>query len=363
MNAVAFNIPRNTVHCCIKMNIRGDKTNIQVVNTIQDIDKTEWESLVGTDQIGMSYPWFQTVEESGMLDMSYVLVKEGGNLVAAAVCYPNTEVLYSFSVSLLEVRSPFGVSPAFFFKSPASIEYLFTGLRQVQIHTDTQGLFLLHLNPDELTQIQSHINELPKMRVFDNTYIDLDFETFEDYLQSLSSRTRRSIRNTLNKADKWDIRTVFTNEFSTWKDVTCRLQKYVCEKHDNFRSYLTGKFYDALEKNLKDRAELAIFFKDDIPLAFGLALSSPESTQYKFVGIDPEYKEYQAYFLIYYQGIKRAIEHQKSRIYFGPTTYSFKEKIGCQREEHIGLISLRNPLLHLVLKMYLKFCWWRGIKF
>ncbi|MGD2248396.1 MAG: GNAT family N-acetyltransferase [Candidatus Methanofastidiosia archaeon] len=336
---------------------------MEITDTICDVDKNEWENLTGSTYMERSYLWFKTVEESGMRDMSYVLVREGGNLVAAAVCFPYVEKIYNIQMPFLEVRSPLGTSLTWYSQTPEHTDALMKGLDSIHKKTQTKGTFILDLKEDEFTKIHSHMNELPKMRLSDNTYLNLEFDTFEDYLQSLSSRTRRSIRNTLNKADRWNITTVFTHEFSKWKDVTRKLQKYICEEHDGDRFYLTGKFYDALEKNLKDRAELAIFFKDDIPLAFGLALNSPEFTQYKFVGIDPEYKEYQAYFLIYYEGIKRAIEHQKSRIYFGPSSYDFKDKIGCIREEHFGIVQLRNPVLHLVLKMYLKFCWWRGIRF
>jgi predicted N-acyltransferase len=343
--------------------LKGDQTSIEIKKTICDVDKNEWENLTGSTYIERSYLWFKTVEESEMRDLSYVLVKEGGDLVAAAVCFPHTEKIYGLQMPFLEVHSPLGTSLTFYSQTPEHTDALMRGLDSIHKKIQTKGTLILDLKQDELTQIQSHINELPKMRVFDNTYIDLDFETFEDYLQSLSSRTRRSIRNTLNKADRWDINPVFTSEFSKWKEVTCRLQKYVCEEHGGDRFYLAGKFYDALEKNLKDVAELAIFFKDDIPLAFGLALNSPKLTQYKFVGIDPEYQKYQAYFLIYYEGIKRAIEHGKARIYFGPSSYDFKERIGCSLEEHFGIAQLKNPVLHFVLEMYLKFCWWRGIRF
>jgi predicted N-acyltransferase len=326
-----------------------------VVKTIQDIQKAEWESLVDTDLTGISHAWFKTVEESGMRDMSYVLVKEDGNLVAAAVCYPYTEALYSVRVPFLEVRSPFGVSPAFFFKSPAFIEYLMRGLRQVQMYTDTQGLLLLELKKDEFTTIRKKAKHMVEFPLHDETYLDLDFNDFDEYLQSLGSSDRRSIRKTLNRAEKrWNITTVFTHEFSRWKHVAHNLLGYMCEEHDSHRMHLTGKFYDALEKNLKDRAELIICFKENIPLACGLVLNSATTAQHKFVGIDPEYRKYQAYFLLYYEGIKRAIEKNQEKICFGPTTYSFKEKIGCRREKVFGLVRINNPVLHLLLKSYIK---------
>ena len=93
-------------------------------------------------------------------------------------------------------------------------------------------------------------------------------------------------------------------------------------------------FYEELQANFKTGAELVFFFKEQIPLAFALSLNTPRMVQYKFVGIDPVYREYEAYFLIYYLGIRKAIERKQKKIYFGPSTYEFKEKIGCKRESH-----------------------------
>ncbi|MBU7027331.1 MAG: GNAT family N-acetyltransferase [Theionarchaea archaeon] len=134
-----------------------------------------------------------------------------------------------------------------------------------------------------------------------------------------------------------------------------RLQGYLCEKHKDYEWYLTDTFYESLEKNFKDKAELLMFFKDDIPLASILALNLPDVAHYRFAGADPHYKQYQGYFLIYYQGIKRALEKKQKKIYFGLTTYDFKEKIGCKRKPLFELVKMENPLLNTALRLYAAF--------
>ncbi|MGD2248405.1 MAG: GNAT family N-acetyltransferase [Candidatus Methanofastidiosia archaeon] len=327
----------------------------EVTDTVHDIDEIEWEHLVGTTYLERSHAWLKTVEESGMRTMSYVLVREGGNLVAAAICFPYAEQLYSMSLPLLQVQCPLGTSLAFFSDNCEHSHALLHELQCIQNQKNTLGISIFDLRKNELTKIQSHIEGFSSVSQNDNTYITLDFNNFDDYLQSLGSSDRRSIRKTLNRAEKrWNITTVFTNEFSRWKDVTCRLQKYICEEHKNYRWYLSKKFYDALEKNLKDKAELMLCFKDDIPLAFGLVLNTPEVSLHKFIGVDPEYREYQAYFLLYYQGIKRALEKGQNRIYFGGTSYRFKEKIGCKREEILGLFKLKNPVFNAIVTSFIR---------
>jgi predicted N-acyltransferase len=327
----------------------------EVTDTVHDIDKIEWENLVGTTYLERSHAWLKTVEESGMRDMYYILIREGGDLVAAAVCFPYAEQLYSMKLPLLQVQNPLGTSLAFYSDNRKYSHKLIQELQHIQNQENTLGISIFDLRKNEFTKIQSHIEGFSSVSKNDNTYIILDFNNFDDYLQSLRSSDRRSIRKTLHRSEKrWNITTVFTHEFSKWKEVTCRLQKYICEEHKYFRWYLSKEFYDALEKNLKDKAELMLCFKDDIPLAFGLVLNTTEVALHKFIGVDPEYREYQAYFLLYYQGIKRAIEKGQNRIYFGGTSYSFKEKIGCQREEILGLFKLKNPVFHAIVTSFIK---------
>ena len=331
-----------------------------ITDTIRDIDETEWESLVG-DSIEQSHGWFRAIEDAHMRDMQYVFVKDEP-LKAAACCYRYPEELY-IKIPLLEVRSPLSNSAGFFSKDPEYIDVLVKGLHALEKREKTKGLSFLEMKKKDLDLIKPHLKGFTEFPVRDDTYLDVDFADFDDYLASLDSTARRSIRKTLNRAaNRWKIKTVFTNEFSTWKTVCNRLRENLCQEHNNYRQYLTEEFYDALGKNLKDAAELIMCFKDDIPLVCGLILNSPTVAQHKFAGINPQYREYQAYFLVYYEGIKKAIERKQKRIYFGPTTYEFKEKIGCKREKVFGLAKMKNPILHLALTSYLTTVKLRGKK-
>jgi predicted N-acyltransferase len=332
-----------------------------ITNTIRDVDETEWKALVGDDIIEQSHGWFKTIEDSHMRDMQYVFVKDE-TLKAAACCYVYPEELY-ITIPLLEVRSPLANSAGFFSKDPYYTDMLVKGLTTIQEKEKARGLSFLEMKKKDLDSIKPHLKGFIEFPVREDTYLDLDFADFDDYLASLDSTSRRSIRKTLNRASKrWKINTVFTNEFSQWKTIASQLRENLCEEHNNYRQYLPEEFYEALGKNLKDNAELIMCFKDKIPLVCGLILNSPTVTQHKFAGINPQYREYQAYFLVYYEGIKKAIERKQKRIYFGPTTYEFKEKIGCKRENVFGLAKLTNPLLHLALASYITTVKLRGKK-
>ena len=327
---------------------------MEIHHTIRDISEKEWQSLVGTEYIERSYDWYKTVEDSEMVTMHYVLIREGNTLAAAACCFPYAEKKY-IKMPVLEVRAPLGTSAAFFYRTPQHIPFLVQGLKEVQKTENLKGILILELKKEEFMPLKNEMKKFAHFPIREDTYFDISFRSFDEYLRSLKKNpSRKSVRNTLNKAKKWGIEVVSTTEFSQWAHTARRLQGYTCRQYQDERIYLTEKFYEACEKNFKEQAELLLWFKDDIPLVSVLCFNTSTISLCKYVGIDPEYKQYQAYFLLYYEAIKRAIERGQKRIYFGPSTYEYKEKIGCRREELFGFAQLENPVMDTALKCYVK---------
>jgi predicted N-acyltransferase len=327
---------------------------IHLSRTIQDIAPEKWTELTGTKNVDQSYQWFRAVEDSRIRDMYYLFLKERDHLKAAVCCFPQYEKMYAVSMPFLEIRCPLGISNAFFSRTSKETELLMKEMEILRSETNTRGLLILDLKEEEHSFLNSQLNGFSTFQLYENTYIDLHFSDFDDYLQSLPAKARRSVRLTLNRSQRRGITSLYTTEFSRWKEVAHRLQGYICEEHHNFRWHLPLTFYEGLQAHAKTGIKLVFFFKDDVPLAFALSLNTPQMTQYKFVGVDPRYRTYEAYFLIYYQGIKKAIEEKQERIYFGPSTYEFKEKIGCQREPLYGLVKAQNTWVNLLLRSTLK---------
>jgi predicted N-acyltransferase len=335
---------------------------IEITDTIRNVDESEWEHLVETGCIEQSYNWYKTVEDSDMRNMHYVLIREKEELKAAACCFSFEKTQYHVIMRFLYVQSPLTKAKAFFSKTGEQADILMKGLMQIQKKEGTKGFLILNIKKEEYCSVKNQLKGFAGFPINEDMYIDLNFSDFDDYLSFLGAKARRSVRSTLNRGRRTNIRMVCTKEISKWKEVLCRLNRYTCEHHNDYRGFLTDQFYEALEKNLKEEAELLMCFKDDIPLAFGISLNSPAVCRYNFGGTDPRYREYHAYFLIYYEGIRKAIEKGQKRIYFGPTTYAFKEKIGCSKEEHFGFIKMKNPFLDLMMKSYITGCRIKGRK-
>ncbi len=331
------------------------EAEIETTDTIKSVDEREWEELTGADYVERAYKWYKTVEDSGITKMHYLFLRENERLQAAACSFLFRERLQTppIETTILEVGTPLGGSRAFFSSTPDHTRVLIKGLEEIRKKEKAKGLSILCFKKEEYDAISPQLEGFTRFPIQGSTYLDLNFADFDDYLDSLDAEARRSIRKTLNRAKKrWKIKSVVTSDLLPWRGTACRLQKYMCEQHKDDQWLLTEKFYDALEKNLKERTELTLFFKDDVPIVFGLSFNSPEISQHKFAGVDPKYRQYQAYFLLYYEGIKKAIERKQKRIYFGSTTYAFKEKIGCKIEPSFGFMRMKNPAFNLVFKSY-----------
>ncbi|MGD2250641.1 MAG: GNAT family N-acetyltransferase [Candidatus Methanofastidiosia archaeon] len=339
-----------------RANIKS-KTNpkMEILNTISDIGKHQWNTLVHAQTPEASYEWYKAVEESKMKDLYYVTLWEKGDLVAACCCFTYLGEEIFLKIPFLACWSPLSSILGFFSPSTEHISRLLQGLHTIQDKLHLRGTLIANFEQEDYQRHNLYMKEYNPLSLASTTYLDLPYADFDEYLNSLPSSHRRSIRKTLNRAEKrWQIKHVLTNNLSQWKHVAHRLQGLTCAEHNDFTNYLSKKFYESLQKTMKDKVELSIFLKDSIPLASGLCLNNETVAVHKYAGVDPEYRQYQAYFLLYYEGIRKAIERNQSRICFGTTTYQFKKKIGCEVAPLYSFGKMANPLLNVMLNMYLR---------
>jgi predicted N-acyltransferase len=334
------------------------KPKMEILNTISDIGKHQWNTLVNTRTPEGSYEWYKAVEESKMEDLYYVTLWEKGDLVAACCCFTFVREELLLKIPLLVCWSPLSSILGFFSPSKEYTPYLLQGLEKIRNILHLPGTLIANLEPDDYKRHTPCMKGFTPFYLASTAYLDLPYTDFDDYLNSLRSSDRRSIRKTLNRAEKrWQIQHVLTNDLSKWKHVAYRLQGLTCAEHNDFKNYISKEFYESLQKTMKDKVELSIFLKDSIPLASGLCLNNEKVAVHKYAGVDPEYRQYQAYFLLYYEGIRKAIERNQSRIYFGTTTYQFKKKIGCDITPMHCFGKMANPLFNVMLNMYLRVFW------
>ena len=166
---------------------------VEIHHTIRDTDEKEWESLVGTEYIERSHAWYKTVEDSEMVTMHYVLVRENNTLAAAACCFPYTEKMY-IKMPLLEVKTPLGTSYAFFYRQPQHISSLVQGLKEILENENLKGILILEIRKENLEHLKNEMKKFIYFPIREDTYFDISFARFDEYLHSLKKDSvRRSV--------------------------------------------------------------------------------------------------------------------------------------------------------------------------
>lgn len=328
----------------------------EIVESISKIDKNMWEELVENNFPETRYEWCKTVEESGNNNLRYVLAFERNKLIGVAICEIVKEKLFRFGISLkiIEVSSPLSNFEGFIIKDEKAILPIIKEIENLVSKEKLMGISFMNLRENMKKKIEKSLKGYHGIRLSPNTFIDINWDNFEEYLSSLKSGARRGIRNTLRRKDRYKLRIEHTKEFKKFSEQLYQLQKKVCDFHRDYKYLLPSKFYESLEKNFKDNSEVTICFKNEKILGFVLSLMDEEKIVYKFCGLDPKYKKYQAYFLFYIDGIKRAIKNKKKRIYFGKTTYGVKTERGCTKENLYAFLKARNSVLNKLASLYFK---------
>jgi len=208
----------------------------KVLSDWQKIDRDEWDNLSASPFT--CYDWVKTVEESKIIPVRpyYILVYDGNKPVAFAMTYIQTEELYStIGKALLgkfEKLVPTKLNPCLLCYSPISVtgkgieispEYkkkadMITDLvlEKMEKIAKTEKLkFYGFLNlSDEEKEINSVLEKDGFNKCFTcfDTYFDVDFRSFDEYVKFLSSEKRAHIKKEISRHGSSDIKTHISSE-------------------------------------------------------------------------------------------------------------------------------------------------------
>ncbi|MBC1922819.1 Uncharacterized protein conserved in bacteria [Listeria grayi] len=189
------------------------------------------------------------------------------------------------------------------------------------------GLFITNL-PDNISGMEGiTFPYLP------NTKLELQYDNFNDYLQSLKKKKRWDLKNKrnifLDKGNKVIIRA--NSEIIDYKDIY-NLYIQTEEKNDTNINYIfysrENKFHEF--SLLDDSYKWFLVYKGNRIIAFALIVLDGENLLFKHVGMDYELeKDSYCYFNLYYEAILFAIENKYKKMLCGTTTYDVKRRLGC----------------------------------
>ena len=315
--------------------------SIQILNSISEISQKSWDKQLpqGKNPF-LSWRFLHACEESGSTSIStgwtpkhLILRDDKKNHVGSVPLYlkSHSQGEYVFDhgwaqalervgenyYPKLQCSIPFTpvTGPRLLTKSQKNKAFLSTEIIKLCKNWGLSSVHFTFLQNGDLNILKELGFAHRKDRQFH--FINREYNNFNDFLNSLSSRKRKNIKKerqaandgiTIKRLSGDDIKNEHWDVF--WK----------CYLDTSFRKwgrpYLTRYFFEIMQDTMRDDIILVIAFEHDIPI--GAALN--------YIGCDTiygrnwgslTYRPYLHFELCYYQAIEAAIEHKLKKVEAG----------------------------------------------
>jgi len=387
---------------------------IRIHRSIREIDKTVWDALASQLSIYFDYDWLAS-NEQGLFNSAYYTCAytTQNDLVAAApayvisdsdTCYfpynikeiltaPATlnEIVTTLcpvwlrgigeSVLSIATRLALRILKVRFFPmlictTPYGYVSSFVGAEGMANQVDVTkaileamdsiceakqipSLAFLYLPESQFLSTDLAQWGFQRISLYPDCFLDLEWESFDQYVKSFRSKQRRNIRTEIKRFHSKGLQIQFYESFdlNTWIDELIRLEINVAAKYDHsvLDSEVFRQWYKQVIGNMLGQARLFVAYKESQPVGFTLLLQKGNTYYVKLYGLDYDQADQSfAYFnLVFYAPIQQAIAQGITRIYFGPGGYEAKLKRGCHVEPRCGAIRFKRVLANAWLRIYL----------
>ncbi len=327
-------------------------TSTEVVDTLRHVASGDWDVLAGGNVMA-SHGWLRAVERSGIADLEprYVLRRDGGRLVGAAVCYvgrgagtgSSPDRLLLGRLYPLAARLRLSFLPAVVCAPYRGYGAHLLGAEPDVLLNEVEALAHAAALPLHLPRVLDEETALCRLlsgRGYHRTVqepiacLEIEWDTFEGYLASLrriSPKAPRIVRHEMNRNRRAGI---VIREIDDAAALAARLHDLAEAHHVRLNRASVPyqrHFLPWLKATLGERCVLYGAFHGEELLGFTLMLRDGDTAILPFLGIDDTAKGDFTYFnLCYYRPIADAIAGGLKRVFFGTLLYDLKARRGCR---------------------------------
>ncbi|MBU7014715.1 MAG: GNAT family N-acetyltransferase [Theionarchaea archaeon] len=329
---------------------RAMNLTAHVHHHISEIPREEWDNVVN-NRTFHTYRWMELLEHSLREGISpyFLTVTRDDQLVGSAVCFLSYRAILGVYVSSLACLCPFSDEIGIHVKEgePAEpiLSLLYGSMMDAARKEHTKAIVIANVDNEPYVSFLKKKTSL--LEVSPSTYLDVRWKTFKDYLKSLPRKSKKNIRHTLNQGERRGIRLEHSQDFSDAEFLFSFHRDNLLEHGHNYPLSFTSNFYKGLEKYVGDYAFILRCYLEDKLLGYWIYFFDGDLASMAISGVEKTYgREYNAYFNICYEVVREMIRRGCKRMYFGPTTYIVKRRIGCTLLEKKASIRFSNPVLN-----------------
>jgi len=190
----------------------------------------------------------------------------------------------------------------------------------LNLHSKEQGWSGWHVNFCNLAQATHLTEQHAMLRVgVQFQWFNKGFTCFDDFLNTLNSRKRKSLKKERSKITQQNI----TIEWLQGMQITPEIMQLFCEfyqrtylKRSGHLGYLNMPFFKLLHALMADKLVIMLAKKEDAIIAATLSLIGADTLYGRYWGASEEVDSLH-FELCYYQGIEFAIKHNLSCFHSG----------------------------------------------
>lgn len=356
-----------------------------LANTLDGIDKDVWNSLVESNDGALSYDYLMAIEKSIICDYRYfyVLVHDSEDtLISVVPIFITKDFSLEGSVTNLYIKSICASIRRIFAKFMKE-RILFVGncLSRGQIKTrdgyDSEAVLELILrkidflaeaekiklivfkdfseNADSMSEFMRS-KSYYKVYNFPGTCINLEVNSFDDYLSKMKSKRRQNIRYKIRRNEEdANIAYHVVDDYIGILDELYALYEKTYKKALVKFEKLNKDFFINLKKNLGDNVKVITAVLNGQIIGFALFICSGSYCTNLRVGLDYNHSnKYFVYYMLHYKNIEFAIQNGYHKLYLGQTSYSAKLEMGAELIPSVLYVRYRSNFLrnYMFYKMY-----------
>jgi predicted N-acyltransferase len=189
-------------------------------------------------------------------------------------------------------------------------------------------------------------------------YLDVRWQNFEAYLNSLKHDFRQKVKHEIRKCNENGINIEKLSEFKDLATTLSDLSLNLFTKYNNRKRIFTHAFYQYLSDYAKANTIVFVAKKKDNIVGFSICLRKGETLDVFHCGFNYELQnktDFTYFNLCYYTPIKFAIQEGIKKIYYRIAAERVKYKRGCKPELQYTLVKCHNRLLNSQINNYMKF--------
>jgi predicted N-acyltransferase len=338
-----------------------------VFDRLSEVPAATWNSLLAGQATVYGTDFWGVIEDSGLNDIHcrYILVSDDdGNPIAAAGFYTITTDIAIFAprwlrrlligvrrlmpgflrVRILECGTPITlVSRPYAARPGADDSAIIVALHDVLMRVArAEGHFLVLWRDFEASAagLRPALERLGYHWAagMPNTYVDIRWDSVEEYLSALKSYYRSKLLRHLRINREAQVSCRLVDDFAALADTMCRQWFVVHNQADEFeREVLTPAFYREFSARLGARSRALLFYRGEDMVGHALLYLDGDMLRWLYFGRN-EARNDSLYILVAYSVIEAAIALGAKRVEMGITTYPVKQDVGARIEQtHIAV--------------------------